>query len=157
MALLLTADADANWQAQSAEGQRPSRAQVRNADSEILALYRGPADELVLELTIKSPQRLDGSSCPTFQIDKRRPQHHFAGGENCAVKGRTVRYVVASESRGEIESLVTYRLLNGNDVNFRYRTNDGKYHQSRFTLGRSKQAVRAALGGELSAAPGIDE
>ena len=150
-------NAVAAWQSQPAVDSTPDRAVSENGEGEQLSIYRGPGAELVLELKTRLVHGLYDGSCPTFQIDTRTPQHHYLAGAGCRIDGAFARYIISDQSRGTIESLVVYRLMNGNQVTFRYQSKNGNYHQSRFSLSRSKQAMRNALGNDFDAQPGQDE
>ncbi|MGR8918366.1 MAG: hypothetical protein ACU85V_02015 [Gammaproteobacteria bacterium] len=120
-------------------------------------MYRDAAARVVMEFATRSTSGIRPSSCPTFQVDQRKPLHYFALGEDCTVDGRSARFVVATLPGGPVTSLVLYRLLNGGAVSFRYASRDGGYHESRFTLRGSKQALEGALGA-LEVDPGeVDE
>lgn len=147
----------AAWQLED-ESQSGGVAQARvdNEDDESLQVHRA-GDRVVLEFTANVPQGLIRSSCPTFQIDNRSPQHFFTSGADCQVDGATARYDVSVLVNDRTVSLVLYRLINGSRVYFRYLTPDGSYHQSVFSLSQSKQALLGALGGTIEVDPGVAE
>ena len=88
------------------------------------------------------------SSCPTFQIDQRKPMHHFEVGYHCAVVAKRTTYLLGQINDSEITSLILHRFMNGNQATFRYTIKSGQYRQVSFSLGSSKQALRHALGSD---------
>ena len=88
------------------------------------------------------------SSCPTFQIDKRKPMHHFDIGYRCAVIAKTATFILGQIVDHEIESIILHRFINGNRVAFRYTTNNGQYREAHFSLSSSKRALLDALGND---------
>lgn len=135
----------------------PVRAVVESTGGSRLAVYSDPDNTVFLEFTTTARGGLTRSSCPTFQVDRRTPQHFYRPGPLCTVTGPSVRYTLARISADNVQSLVLHRLLNGNQVAFRYLALDGTYHEDVFTLSRSKQALLAALGESLTVDPGTDE
>ncbi len=88
------------------------------------------------------------SSCPTFQIDKRIPMHHFAVGQRCAIAAKNATIQLGKIVDREIESLVLHRFMNGNRVTFRYTIHNGQYREASFSLRSSKQALLHAIGAD---------
>jgi hypothetical protein len=76
--------------------------------------------------------------------------HHFVPGPNCTVASKNVTFSLGEIVDRGIRSLVVHRLLNGNAVTFRYTVSNGQYRQARFSLSRSKQAMRKLLGYTLN-------
>lgn len=148
----------APWHLEPApQASDPLHARVDNDDNESLVVHRDSNNGIILEFTTTARHGLGRSSCPTFQIDRRTPQHYFALGERCEVAGPSARYTLATVVTDKVVSLILYRLINGARVAFRYVSQDGTYHQSVFSLSQSKQALMGALGAALTIDPGSTE
>jgi hypothetical protein len=89
------------------------------------------------------------TNCPTFQIDDRKPMHHFEIGGRCAIAAKKATFMLGRIENSEIKSLILHRFMNGNKVTFRYTVNNGQYRQAAFSLRASKQALKNALGFDL--------
>jgi len=89
------------------------------------------------------------SNCPTFQIDDRKPMHHFEVGTRCKIAAKRATFLLGQIDNVEVESLILHRIMNGNKVTFRYTVNNGQYRQAAFSLRGSKQALKSALGSDL--------
>lgn len=133
------------------------RAVVDDDSGGQVSVYRYDDGRVYLEFKSTALGGLSRSSCPTFQIDQRLPQHFYRPGEGCVVQQGTARYALAIIEASKAQSLVLYRLLNGNELAFRYRSQGGTYHEDIFSLSRSKQALLGALGESLTVDPGVDE
>lgn len=135
----------AAWQT-TAVGDREV-ASVNGEHGQRLELFVDARDTIFLRLTLgQGFETFAAASCPTFQIDERKPMHHFNPGPNCTVSSKNVTFSLGEIVDRGIRSLVVHRLLNGNAVTFRYTVSNGQYREAKFSLSRSKQAVRKLLG-----------
>lgn len=156
--LLWPALAGAAWQLQpSTDAATPTRAVVVSEKASRLEVFRDDNGKVYMEFSSRARGGLERSSCPTFQVDQRLPQHFYRPGAGCSVSQATARYELTEISGNQVTSLVLYRLLNGSRIAFRYRDLGGTYHQDTFSLSRSKQALLGALGKSLVIEPGTDE
>ncbi|MGR9092329.1 MAG: hypothetical protein ACU85U_17300 [Gammaproteobacteria bacterium] len=132
------------------EGER-AVASVSNEHGQHLDLFVDERNAIFLRITLgQGFEAFAAASCPTFQIDERKPMHHFVPGPNCTVASKNVTFSLGEIVDRGIRSLVVHRLLNGNAVTFRYTVSNGQYRQARFSLSRSKQAMRKLLGYTLN-------
>lgn len=136
----------ADWRIDNADSATPPRAAVRDADGVELALTRDGDGNVYLEFTSVGFAALSRASCPTIQIDAKRPLHHFSVGERCAVAGRRASMTLGRIENRTLHSDVVEQLMNGIKVSVRFVSADGSYHQVEFALTRSARAIRAALG-----------
>lgn len=156
LAAASTGTAAAPWRVR-APGGEAARAEIVNEQGDLLAVYRGDDDAVLAEFVTAAPSPLGATSCPTFQIDQRRPLHHFERGDRCAVQGHRARFTLARLDGRRLESAVLYQLMNGSTVAFRFVTGNGAYHEARFPLTRSKNAMLRVLGRDLDVQPGEPE
>lgn len=127
--------------------------QVNEAGGEI-KVFRDAEAQVFLEFKITPGfSGLSRSSCPTFQIDRHIPMHYFNVEKSCHVEAARVVYDLGQIRDNVLTSLVVHRLMNGVKVAFRYLTQDGTYHESRFALSRSKEALTSALGVDTQITP----
>lgn len=112
-----------------------------------LELFVDAQDAIYLRLTLgQGFETFAAASCPTFQIDERQPMHHFDPGPDCTIASKSATFSLGEIVDRGIRSLVVHRLLNGNAVTFRYTVSNGQYREAKFSLSRSKQAMRKLLG-----------
>lgn len=127
--------------------------QVNDAGSE-LKVFRDARSHVFLEFKITPGfSGLSRSSCPTFQIDRLIPMHYFSVDHSCHIEAARVVYDLGQIRNNALTSLVVHRLMNGVKVAFRYLTQDGTYHESRFALSRSKEVLTTALGVDTQITP----
>lgn len=147
--LLLHAQiAAAAWTTRDADepGLNPIAYSLNDSGQRVEILLRD-GDTIYLRLVLGEGFETFGeTNCPTFQIDKRTPMHHFDVGERCAIGSKQATFTLGQISDRAIKSLILHRLMNGNKVTFRYTVNNGQYRQASFSLRNSKQALRLALG-----------
>ena len=150
LCLLGTHSAMATWTVrdQEALGLNPV-AYAQSANGERVEIFLGDGSVVYLRLQLGAGfETFSESNCPTFQIDDRKPMHHFDVGYRCAVVAKRATYLLGPIVDQEITSLVLHRFMNGNQVSFRYTVKNGQYRQSNFSLGSSKQALTRALGSD---------
>lgn len=143
----LPGTAAADWQL--AGGATP-RASVADDAGNQLALYRDQAGQIYLEFQPHDGfSRLARTTCPTFQIDRRTPLHHAPLGAGCHIEDNRAIYALAVLEQRTVVSRALYDLMNGSRIAFRYVTADGAYREHVFSLARSADAIRGALGRDL--------
>lgn len=137
--------AHAAWDT-DATGERTVAA-ITNEHGQRLEVFVDERNVIALRITLgQGFEAFAAATCPTFQIDDRIPMHHFVPGPECVVAGKTATFPLGEIVDQGIRSLIVHRLLNGNAVTFRYTVSNGQYRQAKFSLSRSKQAVRKLLG-----------
>ena len=113
-------------------------------------IFVGKSSTIFLRLVLGAGfETFTESNCPTFQIDDRKPMHHFEVGDSCAIVAKRVTYMLGQIVEQEITSLILHRFMNGNQVTFRYTVKNGQYRQASFSLDNSKQALMRALGSDI--------
>jgi hypothetical protein len=110
-------------------------------------IFLGDQNAVYLRLVLgEGFETFAATNCPTFQIDKRKPMHHFDIGPRCAMVDKKATFLLGRIADREIKSLILHRFMNGDRVTFRYTVKTGQYRQTSFSLSRSKQALKQALG-----------
>ncbi|MFP6681523.1 MAG: hypothetical protein VCB07_04925 [Gammaproteobacteria bacterium] len=133
---------------QEALGLNPV-AYAQGANGERVEIFLGDRSIVYLRLILGAGfETFSESNCPTFQVDVRKPMHHFEVGYRCAIVAKRATYLLGRIIDKEITSLVLHRFMNGNQVSFRYSVKNGQYRQTTFSLGSSKLALTRALGSD---------
>lgn len=154
LALLPCVALAASWQVvDPAGGGGGARARVSNPDGAALEIYRDEAGAVIAEFVAPQASALV-APCPSLAIDALRPPFTFDTARDCTLATHRARLVVAQLSGNRLVSPLLYHLMNGNQAILRYRTSDRSYHESRFALSRSKQAMRRVLGRNLDVQAG---
>ena len=148
---LAAAPAGAAWQTTEAPREGDGTvAFVDNERGQRAEIFLDDHNTIFLRMTLGDGfETFAATNCPTFQIDDRRPMHHFDVGDRCEVATKRVTFNLGQIADQRIESLILHRLMNGNNVTFRYTVGNGQYGQARFSLTGSKQAFRRAIGFNL--------
>lgn len=123
------------------------RAVIVNSAGDELALFSDADGTVHLRFTIATAiVSLSRSSCPTFQIDRRLPLHHFAIDQACHIEHKTALIDLGQTQNLATPTVAIEQMMNGVQVAFRYTTADGAYHEADFPLAHSAGAIRRALG-----------
>ncbi len=138
----------ADWSIRDAEASGVGRvAYTANDAGQRAEIYLGDRKIVYLQFVLgEGFETFAKSNCPTFQIDQRKPMHHFDVGNRCAIVAKRATFMLGQITDQEIKSLILHRFLNGNQVTFRYTVSSGQYRQTIFSLRSSKQALMQALG-----------
>ena len=150
--LLATPLAVIGWETTSdvdeAGATAKTTARQRNQVGDAVEVFKDVNDFVYVRLTLAPGfTSFALTSCTTFQIDSRKPVHHYDVGNDCRVAEKSLTIFLGDIVDGLIVSLPLYRFMNGNRVAFRYITNSGEYRESVFSLRGSKAVLTAALGG----------
>ncbi len=152
-AMLLLASATASAQWRLIEEQPPGLevsvpvARVRDQAGDSLRVYRDPEQRVIALLTLHSGFDLM-AGCPTLAIDDQPPVVVDLGEDRpCALEGRSARFLLGRVEERRVRSSALLGLMNGTRLRFRFRLRGPGYHEVELSLRRSKQALRAALGG----------
>jgi hypothetical protein len=122
-------------------------AYAENSTGQRIEVFVEENGTVVLRLQLGSGfETFSRANCPTFQIDTRKPMHHYEVGNGCYISAKLTRIELGAIADGEIESLVLHRFMNGSDVTFRFTVENGQYRQAQFSLSSSKQSLKRAIG-----------
>lgn len=156
--LLFSAAAAAQWQVinkpDAATGVNTPVAQVRNTDGYELAIYRDSNDVVHAHFMLDHRLTdLDDRSCPSYQIDTRQTRNTSVNSADCELESHSSQYVLGRIEANEVVSLPLYELMNGSNIDFRFRLESGGYQQTRFSLTGSKRVLVSVLGETLEVLP----
>lgn len=143
--------AAALWNVQPApEAKGLPWAVVKNAAGHELVLYRSTDSQVHLRFTLAGTfSTLAPGHCPTFQIDAQQPLFHLAIDQACHVDHKHAIVDLGTVEKHLLVSAAIDQLMNGEQIEFRYMTADGRYHEADFALARSSLAIRRALGRDV--------
>ncbi len=135
------------------DGEGRNVATVRSGDGAVLRIWLDAERQLRASFDLGDGlAALDAASCPTFQIDDQRAENLGHERYACEVNGVAARVIFGRVEENKIDSSVLLNLMNGSQLEVRYRLSRGGYGGTRFTLRRSKQALNDALGEDVAVA-----
>ena len=144
--LLSSVGAQAQWQIVSNRTPPPARvAQAASGDGARLQVFRDTTDEVRLRFLLR-PGFDQLTGCPTFQVSGKPPVHQSSDGSPCANGGTWADFSLGRIRNGQLNSLTLHRIMNGEEITFRYTLKDHRYGEARFSLTGSKQAVLDVIG-----------
>lgn len=145
---LLASTANAQWrvaqETPSGMDRRIDIAIVENDSGHSLRLY-SDADQNVRGIfTIRGGfDTIDPKGCPTYRVDEREPQHVAFDQDRCRVLPKQAEFSLGRTGFGRNWQL--HRIMNGDNIVFRYRLGGGNYRETVFTLRGSKYALTTAV------------
>lgn len=154
-AALYSASAAAQWQvynvgADAGQGVGDVAA-VTNANGDSLRVYRGEEGFVYGEFVLREGfHTLARSTCPTYQIDLKRPVALRSGRDGCEVSERSARFVLGLTEGGHVESAALRGLMDGTRLRFRFHLTGLGYRETEFSLRGSKHALNRAIGTDAS-------
>ena len=130
-------------------------AHIKNAAGYRLEIYKDDVAAIRSRFSLDAGlDRLAARSCPTYQVDSGQPDNRSVNGATCLNQAVWSEYILGYVSADKrVASKHLYALLYGRGVTFRYRLENGSYHETRFSLTGSKRATLAALGEDLIISP----
>lgn len=125
----------------------PARiAEVANDGGYRLQVYLLDASRIVADFSLPRGLRtLHPEGCPTFHIVGFEVEPLNRAQASCSQSGAQARAEVARLLEGQVDSQLVLGLLNGEELEVRYRLRNAGYASTRFTLRRSKRVLLAAL------------
>lgn len=153
--LLLPVVCPAEWAVSRHEESGIRIAHIVNAAGHRLEIYKDNVAAIRSRFSLgPGLDRLAARSCPTYQIDARRPDNRSVNEAPClnrTIWGEYILGYVGADKR--VVSAHLHDLVNGGTITFRYRLENGGYDQTRFSLAGSKRAIEEALGQDLTISP----
>ncbi len=123
---------------------------VSSTGGDELAVFRDQNNQVHLRFAIAGTfNRLAPSHCPTFQIDAAQPLYHLAVDQSCHIDNKQAIIDLGTVRDRVLVSAAVDQLMNGTQIEFRYVSADGGYHEADFPLTGSSQAIRRALGRDV--------
>ena len=98
---------------------------------------------------MNSYNRLDGKTCPTFQVDKRPPQNRSINDAPCLFQAPWAEFIIGYITDDQVTSTSMHNLLNGKTITFRFILQNSGYAETSFSLNGSKRVLMEVLGKNL--------
>ena len=142
---LFCAPAWAQWQIVEPGKDFPLSAAVRSTSGDALHIYRDAHG--VVRLRFQLRNGFDSlAACPTFQVASEPAEYQSYDGSSCTTGDHWVEFILGRIEGSELRSPALHRLLNGDNVAFRYALKEHGYGETAFDLTGSKRAVTRILG-----------
>ncbi len=142
----------AQWQVVDPTKELPASAATRNTSGDALRIYRDKEGRVHLRFLLRAGfDSLAG--CPTFQVASEPAEYQSYDGTACTTGDHWVEFILGRIEGGTLHSAALHRLLNGNNVAFRYALKDHGYGETAFDLTGSKRAVTRILGRSITVTP----
>jgi len=152
--LLLAAPAvaGAEWSIEThntADGATTRTAHIANKDGYTLEIYRDANNVIRTHFGMNDYNRLNGKTCPTYQVDNRPAQNRSINDAPCLSQARWAEYIMGYITDDQVTSTAMHNLLNGNTITYRFILQDSGYTETSFTLTGSKRVLLEVLGKNL--------
>jgi hypothetical protein len=127
---------------------------IKNENGETLEIYKDSVDAVRARFTLsRNLIQFPDNFCPTFQIDRGEPTNRSVNDAPCLSAKTWAEFILGYVKNGNISSSAVVGLMNGVGLRFRFRLENGDYHETLFSLRGSKRAMSAALGNGVSVTP----
>ena len=94
-----------------------------------------------------------GGTCPTYQIDRGTPINRSINAAPCLTNGSWSELVLGYVSDNHIASSSLLAVMNGINIVFRFKLDNGDYRSTQFSLQGSKHAMIEVFGENISIGP----
>jgi len=146
--VLITGSAHAQWrvaqETPSGTQNRINVAIVENDSGHSLRLYNDETQIVRGIFAIRGGfDTLDPGVCPTYRVDEREPRRVVFEDQRCRILLKHVEFTLGKTGFGRNRQL--QRIMNGDNIVFRYRLGRGNYRETVFTLTGSKYALTLAV------------
>lgn len=117
---------------------------VENDSGHSLRLYGDDEQNVRGIFTIRGGfDSIDPKGCPTYRVDERQPQRVAFDKDRCRILAKQAEFTLGKTGFGRNWQL--HRIMNGDNIVFRYRLGGGNYRETVFTLRGSKYALTTAV------------
>jgi len=126
-------------------------ASTRNDAGYTLEIYRDSDNAVRSRFTL--PDGLlafAGGTCPTYQIDRGTPINRSVNAAPCLTNGSWSELVLGYVTDNHIASSSLLAVMNGINIVFRFKLENGDYRSTQFSLQGSKRALIEVFGENIS-------
>lgn len=92
-------------------------------------------------------------ACPTYQIDRGAPKNRSSNNAPCLSAGKWSEFIFGYIEDSHIASSSLLAIMNGINIVFRFKLENGDYRSTGFSLQGSKRALTSVLGEDISVRP----
>ena len=89
-------------------------------------------------------------NCPTYQIDRGTPSNTSVSGAPCLSTDNWAEFIVGYIRYDQVISSPLLAIMNGINITFRFRLENGDYREAKFSLRGSKRILTAVIGNEIT-------
>lgn len=126
----------------------------RNNDGYSLEIYRDSSNTIYGRFILPGHLLiLADDNCPTYQIDRGAPTNRSVDDSPCLTRGNWAEFTLGYVNNNHIDSPSLLAIMNGIDIVFRFKLENGDYRRTEFSLQGSKFAVTSMLGEDISIGP----
>lgn len=126
-------------------------AYTENSEGYSLEIYRDSSNVVRGRFTLAGDLlEFVEDSCPTYQIDRGMPTNRSINNASCLSSDKWAEFILGYIDNKHIASSSLLAIMNGINIVFRFRLQNGDYRSTSFSLQGSKRALTAVLGGEIT-------
>jgi len=97
--------------------------------------------------------RLQQGHCPTYQIDRDPPANRSYNGDSCITTDASAEYLFGTIQGRQITSAPMFGIMNGNNITFRFKLENGDYRETQISLAGSKRSLTSVVGQNINVVP----
>lgn len=125
-------------------------AHTENSDGYSLEIYRDGNGAVRSRFSMNNNlSRLDGKSCPTYQVDNRPAQNRSINDAPCIAYQKWAEFVLGYIIDDKVTSTLLHNIMNGNRITYRFALDPYGYTETTFSLMGSKRTLTEALGSKV--------
>ena len=125
-------------------------AYTENGEGYSLEIYRDGSGAIRSRFgTRHSLGRLAEKTCPTYQVDDRKPGNRSINDAACISHRQWAEFILGYIDNNQVTSTLLHNMMNGNKVTFRFILENGGYAETEFSLSGSKRILTEILGRQL--------
>lgn len=94
--------------------------------------------------------KLHSGLCPTYQIDRGTPANTSFNNAPCLATAQWAEYVFGVIQDRQITSTAMFGIMNGNNITFRFRLENGGYQETQISLAGSKRSLTNVVGESIT-------
>lgn len=129
-------------------------AYTKNDQGYTLEIYRDSVNAVRGRFTLAGGLlRFAERTCPTYQIDRGAPINRSINDATCLSSGGWAEFILGYIENNRIASSSLLSIMNGINIVFRFRLENGDYRTTGFSLDGSKRALTTVLGENVAVGP----
>jgi len=130
--------------------QEGTVAQTTNEQGYSLEIYRDERSNIRGRFSLNDVLAgIQDRNCPTYQVDNRSPDNVSINGAPCLMGNTWAEYILGQESDDRIVSPLLLSIMNGFNMKFRFRLENGDYRETSISLSGSKRSLTAVIGEQV--------
>ncbi|MEX2525469.1 MAG: hypothetical protein WD750_10970 [Gammaproteobacteria bacterium] len=136
------------------QGEEAQVAFTDNEEGYSLEIYRDSVNAVRGRFTLAGELLAFAErSCATYQIDRGAPRNRSINNAPCLSTDRWSEYILGYIENRHIASSPLLAIMNGINIVFRFKLENGDYRTTSFSLQGSKRALTTVLGDDVNVGP----